>query len=91
MKSEKLTERITVRVSENDLEAVARYAKKHRLDPSDVFRMGTMAFLSDQEILGETKAGFVKQMGALKKDVARLKECIPQYKTSPRSEKPKDS
>jgi hypothetical protein len=55
--SENLTERITVRVSQADLAEVERYAKKMRLQPSDIFRMGTMAFLQDQEVLGDSKAG----------------------------------
>lgn len=49
MKSDKLTERITVRLSETDLEAVKKYAQYHRLDPSDVLRMGTVSFLRSQE------------------------------------------
>jgi hypothetical protein len=72
--SENLTERITVRVSQADLAAVERYAKKMRLQPSDIFRMGTMAFLQDQEVLGDSKAGITQTLAQHNADIAKLQK-----------------
>jgi hypothetical protein len=72
--SENLTERITVRVSQADLAAVERYAKKMRLQPSDIFRMGTMAFLQDQEVLGDSKAGITQTQAQHNADIAKLQK-----------------
>lgn len=89
VKSEKLTERITIRLSKSDLLAVEKYAKHHRLDPSDVLRIAAVNFLREKGLLPseesegpstfasvETVSGVVAEFREMKAQIAHMQKQI---------------